>query len=65
MLIYTENITPRLKYVLNFIFRDVYAADYRLTDKVEEFRNLVGAKINYSSANLEECYNLPVSGLLS
>jgi hypothetical protein len=64
MLIYTKRITPRLRYVLKFIFRDVFQVEYRLTDDFEVFRKMDAAKINYSSLETREGFRLPVSGLI-
>jgi len=51
MLIYTNHTTARLKYVLNFIFSDVFDTSYRLTGNGEEFASYQGAKINYSTGD--------------
>lgn len=65
MLIYTEYNTPRLQYVLNFIFRDVFSTDFRIVSDGREFRDYRGAKINYSTAEMGDSFHIPVSGLLS
>jgi len=51
MLIYTKHSTARLKYVLNFIFRDVFNIPYKLCVNREEFISHQGAKINYSTGD--------------
>ncbi len=65
MLIYTEHTTPRLQFVLNFIFRDVFRAELTITENGEEFRAHGGPKINYSTPPIGEALNVPVSGFLS
>lgn len=65
MLIYTEHSTPRLQFVLNFIFRDVFRAEFTITENREEFRVHGGPKINYSTPPIGEALNVPVSGFLS
>lgn len=65
MLIYTEHTTPRLQFVLNFIFRDVFRAEFTITENGEEFRAHGGPKINYSTPPIGEALNVPVSGFLS
>ena len=65
MLIYTEHTTPRLQFVLNFIFRDVFCVEFTISGNKEEFMAQGGAKINYSSNRVEEALNVPFSGFLS
>lgn len=65
MLIYTENNTPRLQYVLKFIFRDVFSMDFRIVEDSREFGDHKGPKINYSSTESGDAIIIPVSGLLS
>jgi hypothetical protein len=48
VLIYSENITPRLKYALKVIFNSVYKTEHRTTQNLEEFTAYNGPKINYS-----------------
>ncbi|MFC2112036.1 polysaccharide deacetylase family protein [Bacteroidota bacterium] len=61
MLIYTENITPRLRYVLSFIFSE----HFRITDNLEEFKAEKGGGINYSGNRIEGKFNIPCSGMLA
>lgn len=65
MLIFTEHITPRLSYVLNFIFRDCFREEVQLTDKPEEFRSGDGPRINYAHTPVPECFHIIPSGLLA
>ena len=53
MLIYSPDKSPRLKYVLDFIFRDVYKIDYRISKVKEEVISHNGPKINYSNELIE------------
>ncbi len=53
MLIYAENITPRLTYTLDFIFKEVIGVDYFLTDdKVSFAQSTSQPKICYDNDNL-------------
>ncbi|MEF8845534.1 MAG: polysaccharide deacetylase family protein [Bacteroidales bacterium] len=52
LLIYTAQITPRLTYICNFIFRDILGVQYKLTDNEAEFSNHEGPAINYSAKKL-------------
>ena len=65
MLIYAETITPRLRYVLNFIFRDSFNADFIITDKLEEFKAEEGAKISYAQDKVIDSFHIPSCGLLA
>ncbi len=65
MLIYTEHTTPRLQFVLNFIFRDVFCVEFTVSRNKEEFMAYGTAKINYSTRQFAEALNVPFSGFLS
>lgn len=53
MLIFSENISPRLNYSLKVIFQSVLKTEYRTTKSLEEFNAYNGAKINYSNIEVE------------
>ncbi|MFP5470626.1 MAG: polysaccharide deacetylase family protein [Bacteroidia bacterium] len=60
MLIYAENITPRLTYTLDFIFKEVIGVDYFLTDdKVSFAQSTSQPKICYDNDNLGGIYIEP------
>jgi hypothetical protein len=70
MLIYTEHNTPRLEYLLNFIFREGFGMDFRITGDPEEFRAQGGPKISYSNSRpgdsgTGDALRIPASGLLA
>ena len=65
MLIYTEHTTPRLQFVLNFIFRDVFCVEFTVSRNEKEFMAHGAAKINYSTRQFAEALNVPFSGFLS
>ncbi len=48
ILIYSDKPSPRLKYILNIIFKDVYGIDYVLTQNKDEFEEATSPKLNYS-----------------
>lgn len=64
MLIYSENITPRLKYALKVIFNSVYKTEHRTTQNLEEFTAYNGPKINYSDEIQEGVLNITPVDLL-
>lgn len=48
LLIYTDKITHRNKYIFNLIFKDILHVDFELTESAEAFRIAGGAKMSYS-----------------
>lgn len=47
ILIYANNITTRLRYVLDFIFNDFFQIDYGITQDFQKFQNYEGFKLTY------------------
>lgn len=52
MLVYTEHITPRIAYILQY-FNEQLLIDAQLTDDVELYRSSTEAKINYSAERID------------
>ena len=48
LLIYSPKVTPRLKYIFNFIFKEVLICDVDFTSNVIAFNSFTGPKFNYS-----------------
>ena len=65
MLIYSKYLSPRLQYVLKFIFGDVYKVTYRCTDNPDELERHNGCRIAYSNERMEGAFHIPVSGVLT
>ena len=65
MLIYTPDITSRIQYSFQLIFRTVLGIDYSLTDNLSVFINYKGEKINYSSKSIENICFIKSYGLLT
>lgn len=49
ILIYSEIISPRLKYISHLIFKEILGTDCMLTDDTAEFLASEAARLNYSS----------------
>jgi hypothetical protein len=64
ILIYTECKSPRLQYVLNYIFRDCFGCDFSVTDQETIFSPYQGPKINYSGKYGLDGFRIPASGFL-
>jgi len=52
MLILTENISPRLEYILDLLFKELLGLSYTISSDIDVFKDYHGAKINYSSLEL-------------
>ena len=60
MLIYTENITPRLSYTLDFVFKVLLGCDYYLTDDKSAFaQSEAKSKICYAEEHLGGTHIFP------
>ncbi len=58
ILIYAASVTPRLEYILSFIFHDFLKISYRLTNDLKELDIFEGAKINYDHPDSEGCFHI-------
>jgi hypothetical protein len=54
LLIYSPSSSPRLLYILDFIFKDILCIQYRLTQNAAEFRQSSLPKISYCEAALAD-----------
>lgn len=54
LLIYCPQVTPRIKYIFNFIFREVLIGDFELTSIAADFNNNDGPKMSYAPAPLAD-----------
>ena len=54
ILFYSDSITPRLKYTVNFIFKDILGLEIENTNDREKFINSEGIKINYSESRINK-----------
>ena len=64
MLIYTNNITNRIRYIFQTIFTDVWNTPYELTNDLLRFQKHEGPKINYSMRKLGEEFFVECNDLL-
>jgi hypothetical protein len=65
ILIYTDHPSPRLQYVLNYIFRDCFRQEFSVTDQESFYTAQEGVRINYSGKTGMGGFRIPVSGLLA
>ena len=52
LLIYTHNVTHRVKYILNLIFKDILGIGFELTTDTEVFKKYNGPKLSYTNNRL-------------
>lgn len=63
VVVFTEYTTPRLVYVLDFIFKSK-GTDYHITTSIEEFKKIDSIKINYSNVKLHADFQIFPQGII-
>lgn len=53
LLVYTNRLTPRIKYTFRFVFGKLLGLDYRVTDDLDEFNVSSYARISYTIQPIE------------
>lgn len=62
LLIYTQKINNRINYIFDVFFSNLLPVEYRITNKLAEFRNHEGPKLNYSYQPVDdELFFYPVN----
>lgn len=64
LLIYTEKVTHRTRYIFQLFFGQLLGVDYETTAEVVDFESYQGPKISYARAPLEDELHFHASGLL-
>lgn len=65
IIVYSSQISNRLRYTLQFIFEDVCKIDYEICSDIQKFEQSTKVKINYSVKNFEfKTYQISPFGLL-
>jgi hypothetical protein len=65
LLVYTPLITPRIKYIFNFIFKDILRADLDISQNLSEFISAGGPKLCYGQQPVGQSLFFKSSGLLT
>jgi len=65
LLVYSPQVTPRIKYIFNFIFREILRCDFDFTSVSKTFDEYNGPKFSYAAAPLANELFFKVDGLLS
>jgi hypothetical protein len=63
MIIYVDEVTERLVYTLDFVFKD-RKVEYQLTNDLLYFTNCEGVKFNYSKKQLQDTFSILPSKIL-
>ncbi|MGV3546470.1 MAG: polysaccharide deacetylase family protein [Pedobacter sp.] len=64
LLVYSPQVTPRIKYIFNFIFREVLRCDFELTSVSNQFITYNGPKFSYAEKPLNTELFFKANGLL-
>lgn len=64
VLIYSTKTSERLKYILKYIFKDIYGLEYRLIHTIDEFKASEFIKINYSQEQIDGAIHIKPADLL-
>lgn len=64
LLVYTEKITPRFRYIARLLLRDLLGQELRFTSEVEEYLQTTLPKINYSKNPLQSGIFIQAANLL-
>jgi len=54
VIVFSHTITPRLRYILDFIGKEIIGKPFQAVDDIEAFRQYSGPKINYSNERITE-----------
>lgn len=65
MLVYCQQVTPRIKYIFNFIFREILHCDFDFTSVSKSFSDYDGPKFSYATNPLANELFFKADGLLS
>jgi hypothetical protein len=67
MILFTAHITPRLRYMVEFVSKELFddPATISVTTDKHSFTSGPVARINYSEEDIEDCLTIRPSGLLS
>ncbi|NOZ45707.1 MAG: hypothetical protein GXO79_02890 [Chlorobi bacterium] len=64
ILIYSENISTRLEYIVAFIFNTVLNVKYKITNDISVVKSYNSLIINYSNQSISNCININPHSLL-
>lgn len=62
--IFTQKITPRVKYIFNLIFKDSLGLEFTLTSSEDDYKLYEGFKLSYAKFAVESEFHITAHGLL-
>ncbi|SOD19724.1 polysaccharide deacetylase family protein [Pedobacter xixiisoli] len=65
LLVFSPQVTPRIKYIFNFVFREVLRCDFDFTSVANQFKEYAGPKFSYAENSLGSELFFKAHGLLS
>lgn len=65
LLVFSPQVTPRIKYIFNFIFREVLRCDFEFTSVTKQFTEYGGPKFSYAENPLGDELFFKACGLLT
>jgi hypothetical protein len=65
VIVFCEHITPRLSYAVQELARRMGISNARITTQTEDIQHFHGLRINYSTIDIPQCFQVVPDGLLS
>jgi len=65
LLVFSPQVTPRIKYIFNFIFREILRCDFEFTSVANQFSKYNGPKFSYAENPLASELFFKAAGLLA
>lgn len=62
--VYSSQISPRVTFIFDLIFKDILGLEYYLTDNSEAFQNFTGPRLSYSGSRISNEFFIEAHGLL-
>ncbi|HNX07673.1 MAG TPA: polysaccharide deacetylase family protein [Bacteroidales bacterium] len=62
--VYSPQVTPRISFIFDLIFKNILGLEYRVTDNREAFLKCSGPRLNYSGSRFDSEVFIESSGLL-
>ena len=64
ILVYSNQTSPRLVYVLNLVFKNLLKSNFELTQSPEVYRDYAGLKMAYSAQKIDDGIHIKPHSLL-
>lgn len=64
IIVYSNKVTNRIRYVLNFLFKDLHSISFQISDNADEFNASPHFKIAYGNNEIKNDLFIPSCGLI-